>query len=63
MLGRVVRCPADVSPFLAMPADTTEQDRADAATLVGPGGVVPRAGATSPPPPDGGTVHSVPGVQ
>ena len=62
-VGRVVRYPTDVSPFLALPADTTEQDWADAATLVGPGGVVPLAGATSPPPADWETVYSVPGVQ
>ena len=62
-VGRVVRYPTDVSPFLALPADTTEQDWADAATLVGPGGVVPLAGATSPPPEDWETVYSVPGVQ
>jgi ribosomal protein S18 acetylase RimI-like enzyme len=48
-VGRVVRYPADVSPFLAMPDDPTEQDWADLATLVGPGAVVPLVGDAPPP--------------
>jgi ribosomal protein S18 acetylase RimI-like enzyme len=48
--GNVLRYPVDVSPFLALPAAPTPQDWADAAELVGPGGLVPVAGVTAAPP-------------
>ena len=45
--GAVLRYPPDVSPFLALPERPTEQDWADIAALVGPGGIVPLAGVTA----------------
>lgn len=61
-VGRVVRYPADVSPFAALPPDPGPQDWADAAELVGPGGVVVLTlPATAP---DGWTQEfAIPGVQ
>jgi ribosomal protein S18 acetylase RimI-like enzyme len=41
--GNVLRYPADVTFFLGMPPAPTERDWADAAALVGPGGLVPLA--------------------
>ena len=49
--GNVLRYPADVSPFLGMPSSApTPQDWADAAALVGPGGLIPLAGLSAPQP-------------
>ena len=48
--GAVLRYPADVTPFLGLPLAPTPQDWADAAALVGAGGLVPLAGVTTPPP-------------
>jgi ribosomal protein S18 acetylase RimI-like enzyme len=48
--GNVLRYPADVTPFLGMPAEVTPREWVDAAALVGPGGLVPLAGLTAPPP-------------
>ncbi|MFK0021081.1 GNAT family N-acetyltransferase [Streptomyces sp. NPDC090798] len=42
--GRVLRYPVDVSPWLALPDDPTDDDWADLAALVGPGGEAPLAG-------------------
>ena len=41
--GNVLRYPADVAFFLGMPPAPTPQDWADAAALLGPGGLVPLA--------------------
>ena len=49
-LGEVLRYPSDVSPFLALPDAPDDATWADVATLVGPGGLVPLAGVTTPPP-------------
>jgi ribosomal protein S18 acetylase RimI-like enzyme len=48
--GNVVRYQADVSPFLALPDEPGEADWIDAAALAGPGGLLPLAGVTVPPP-------------
>jgi len=48
--GNVLRYPVDVCPFLAMPDEPDEADWADAAGLVGPGGLLPLAGIRVPPP-------------
>jgi ribosomal protein S18 acetylase RimI-like enzyme len=45
--GNVLRYPADVCPFVAMP---DAPDAADSAALVGPGGLLPLAGVQAPPP-------------
>lgn len=50
--GNVLRYQSDIAEFLAMPPDADVADWADAAALVGPGGRVPLAGVTSPPPGD-----------
>src|SRR5580704_13796518 len=41
--GHVLRYPADVSPFFAMPDEPDAADWADAAALAGPGGLLPLA--------------------
>ncbi|MFJ1646780.1 GNAT family N-acetyltransferase [Streptomyces sp. NPDC088258] len=48
--GRVLRYPADVSPWLALPEDADAADWADAAALAGPGGSVSLAGHPGPTP-------------
>jgi hypothetical protein len=48
--GRVLRYPADVSPFAAMPDEPGAADWADAARLAGPGGLLPLADLRVPPP-------------
>jgi len=48
--GNVLRYPVDVAPFIAMPDEPAESDWADAAALVGPGGLVPLAGVGAAPP-------------
>ena len=62
-VGRVLRYPLDVSPFLAMPEEPTPQDWADAAELAGPGGAVPLAGVARTPPEGWAPLYSLPGVQ
>jgi ribosomal protein S18 acetylase RimI-like enzyme len=47
--GRALRYPADVSPFIALPAGPTTKDWADLAEVLGPGGVAPLVGACNPP--------------
>ncbi len=48
--GNVLRYPADVAPFLALPEVPTDQDWADTAVLAGPAALVALAGdAVSPP--------------
>ena len=48
--GRVLRYPADVCPFYAMPDQPDAADWADAAELAGPGGVLGLAVVRVPPP-------------
>jgi len=61
--GRVLRYPADVSPFVGMPSDPGPRDWADLARLAGPGALVPLAGVPTRPPADWEVVSSVGGVQ
>jgi GNAT superfamily N-acetyltransferase len=61
--GNVLRYPVDVSPFVALPAEPDDADWADAAALVGPGGIVPLASVTIPPPTGWEVVMSGAGVQ
>jgi ribosomal protein S18 acetylase RimI-like enzyme len=62
--GDVLRYPADVTPFVGMPSSApTAQDWADAAALVGPGGLVPLAGLDGPAPEGWPVTWQVPGVQ
>jgi ribosomal protein S18 acetylase RimI-like enzyme len=61
--GNVLRYPVDVSPFVALPAEPDDADWADAAALAGPGGIVPLAGVTIPPPAGWEVVMSGAGVQ
>ena len=61
--GAVLRYPADVTPFLGMPLEPTLQDWADAAALVGTGGLVPLAGVTTPPPAEWPLEFELAGVQ
>ncbi len=62
-LGRVLRYPADVSPFLALEGEPGPQDWADAAALAGPGGMVPLAGVDAAPPVGWGEPMTLEGVQ
>ena len=48
--GNVLRYPADVSPFLSMPDEPDAADWAEAAALVGPGGLVSLSGVQAPAP-------------
>ncbi len=48
--GNVLRYPADVSPFLALPDQPDAADWADVAALVGPGALVALAGVRTPAP-------------
>ena len=48
--GDVLRYPADVSPFVALPDEPDAADWDGLAALVGPGTVVGLAGVTAPPP-------------
>jgi GNAT superfamily N-acetyltransferase len=50
--GKVLRYQVDVSPFLAMPDEPDASDWADAAWLAGPGGLLPLADVSVPPPAD-----------
>lgn len=61
--GRVLRYQADVSPFLAMPADPGPQDWADVAVLLGPGGYAPLTHTGVEPPPGWEVVVHGTGVQ
>lgn len=61
--GRVLRYPADVSPWLALPDVPEAADWQDTAALAGPGALVPLA-AVRVPPPDGWEVEfHIEGVQ
>ncbi|MDI3409190.1 GNAT family N-acetyltransferase [Streptomyces cavernicola] len=62
--GRVLRFPADVSPWLALPDEPNGQDWADLAELVGAGGEFALAATTEVVPPEGwAETFRVPGVQ
>src|SRR6476619_7119307 len=61
--GGVLRYLPPVSPFAALPDQPGDCDWADAAALAGPGGLVPLAGVTMPPPPGWKPVLSIPCVQ
>jgi hypothetical protein len=61
--GGVLRYLPPVSPFAALPDQPGDRDWADAAALAGPGGLVPLAGVTMPPPPGWKAVLSIPCVQ
>ena len=61
--GGVLRYLPPVSPFAALTDQPGDHDWADAAALAGPGGLVPLAGVTMPPPPGWKPVLSIPCVQ
>ncbi|WP_369244164.1 GNAT family N-acetyltransferase [Streptomyces sp. R41] len=61
--GRVLRYPADVSPWLALPDEPDVDDWADLAALVGPGAEAPLAGFTGQTPDGWEVTFSVEGVQ
>jgi ribosomal protein S18 acetylase RimI-like enzyme len=61
--GRVLRYQVDVSPFLALPDEPDESDWTDAASLAGPGGLLPLAGVRVPPPADWEVFVAGEGVQ
>ncbi|WP_327270394.1 GNAT family N-acetyltransferase [Streptomyces sp. NBC_01218] len=61
--GRVVRYPADVSPWTAMPDEPDARDWADAAALAGPGAFVMFMGAAQAPPADWEDGFEIEGVQ
>jgi ribosomal protein S18 acetylase RimI-like enzyme len=48
--GNVLRYQEDVAPFLSLPDEPGEADWADAAALVGPGGLLPLPGLEAAPP-------------
>lgn len=62
-LGDVLRYPADVSPFVALPDEPDEETWRNVAALLGPGAVVPVAGLNVSPPPYWETVVNGTGVQ
>ncbi|MFC1419405.1 GNAT family N-acetyltransferase [Streptacidiphilus cavernicola] len=61
--GRVLRYPVDMSPFAGVPSAPDSADWADAAALVGPGGLLVLAGYAAPPPEHWEQVFRIPGVQ
>ena len=61
--GDVLRYPADVSPFVALPADPDEATWRDVTELLGPGAVVPLAGFQGSPPTGWEVVMAGDGVQ
>ncbi|WP_371621881.1 GNAT family N-acetyltransferase [Streptomyces sp. NBC_01116] len=61
--GRVLRYPADVTPWIALPDVPDVQDWADVAGLAGPGGSVTLAAFQEPPPQDWEIVFRAEGVQ
>ncbi|SDF97520.1 GNAT family N-acetyltransferase [Klenkia brasiliensis] len=62
-VGRVATYPADVATFCAVPADPTDQDWADLARLVGPGGLADLFTAPGTPPADWAPEFAMPGRQ
>ncbi|MFH9201337.1 GNAT family N-acetyltransferase [Streptomyces anulatus] len=61
--GRILRYPADVTPWLALPDVPDAQDWADVAALAGPGGSVALAAFQEPPPQDWEIAFRAEGVQ
>ncbi|WP_424860413.1 GNAT family N-acetyltransferase [Streptomyces sp. MMS24-I29] len=61
--GRVLRYPADVAAWCALPQAPEAEDWADAAALAGPGGVVSLMAFREPPPEDWEVVFHAEGVQ
>lgn len=61
--GEVLRYPADVTVFVALPDEPDEQTWRDVAALLGPGAVVPVAGMQGSPPAHWETVMDGAGVQ
>ncbi|MFE2937830.1 GNAT family N-acetyltransferase [Streptomyces sp. NPDC059255] len=61
--GRLLRYPADMAPWLALPDDPGESDWADAAVFAGPGGSLAIAGFAGPPPVDWEITFHADGVQ
>ncbi|WP_329617889.1 GNAT family N-acetyltransferase [Streptomyces brevispora] len=61
--GRILRYPADVTPWVAVPDRPEAADWADAAALAGPGGAVTITAFREPPPDDWETTFHAEGVQ
>ncbi|MGW4485845.1 GNAT family N-acetyltransferase [Amycolatopsis sp. NPDC004368] len=61
--GQVLRFPADVAPFVALPDRPDGNVWHDIADLVGPGGTAVIAGATDSPPEGWPEARAIPGVQ
>ena len=61
--GQVLRYPADISPFVALPDDPRPGDWDDLARLVGPDGVAATAGVPAVPPPGWQVLMNLAGVQ
>ena len=61
--GNVLRYQVDVCPFVAMPDEPDDADWADAAVLVGQGGLLPLAGISVPPPAGWKVIEIGKGVQ
>lgn len=61
--GRILRYPADVTPWAAVPDRPGVADWADAAALAGPGGAITITAFREPPPEDWETVFRAEGVQ
>ncbi|MFE7355678.1 GNAT family N-acetyltransferase [Streptomyces sp. NPDC057543] len=61
--GRILRYPADVAPWVAVPDPTKAADWADAAALAGPGGAVTLTAFREPPPADWEITFHAEGVQ
>lgn len=61
--GRILRYPADVAPWVAMPDAPEARDWDDAAALAGPGGAVTITAFREPPPDDWEVVFHAEGVQ
>jgi ribosomal protein S18 acetylase RimI-like enzyme len=61
--GAVLRYPPDVCPFLALPDHPSVADWADAAALVGPGGLLPLSGFHAQPPAGWEVERMIEGVQ
>ncbi|MEU4175489.1 GNAT family N-acetyltransferase [Streptomyces sp. NPDC026589] len=61
--GGVLRYPADVTPWIALPDAPDARDWADVAALAGPGGSVTLAAFQEPPPQDWEIVFRAEGVQ
>jgi ribosomal protein S18 acetylase RimI-like enzyme len=61
--GAVLRYPADMAPFIALPDQPAPAHWADLARLVRPGGIASTAGVAAEPPPDWDVLMRIDGVQ